>query len=68
MHLTYRDPLAHTGVVSAASGEAGAPEIEITSEMLRAGGTEFLRDHDDWSVQDRVAAIYRAMVLARARK
>src|SRR5947207_2471033 len=32
MHLTYRDPLAHTGMVSASSAEAGAPEIEITQE------------------------------------
>jgi hypothetical protein len=29
MHLTYRDPLAHTDVVSPPSaGEAGAPESE----------------------------------------
>jgi hypothetical protein len=27
MHLTYRDPPAHTGVVSAASAETGAPVV-----------------------------------------
>jgi hypothetical protein len=38
MHLTYRDPLAHTGVVSDASAtEAGAPEIEVTPAMIAAG-------------------------------
>jgi hypothetical protein len=37
MHLTYRDPLAHTGVVSTVprAVEAGAPVV--TSKMLDAG-------------------------------
>ncbi len=70
MHLTYRDPLAHTGMVSAPPAEAGAPEVEITNEMLEAGAAEIdgFDLQDAWDSpsarDDLISRVYRAMHLA----
>jgi hypothetical protein len=38
MHLTYHDSDTHTGTASTAKvEETGAPEVEITDEMIEAG-------------------------------
>ena len=45
MHLTYRDPRPHTGVVSAPSAEAGAPELSGFDKTVRhANGMKFIAD------------------------
>ena len=36
MHLTYHDSESHTSAVSA-NAETGAPEIEVTPEMIETG-------------------------------
>jgi hypothetical protein len=36
-------------------------EIEVTPEMVRAGGSVYLREHGFESWQERVTNIYRAM-------
>lgn len=44
MHLTYHDSDTHTGTASTAkAGEAGAPEVEITPEMIDAGEEALLK-------------------------
>jgi hypothetical protein len=67
MHLTYRDPLAHTGMVSAPSAETGAPEVEVTEEMIKAGLEEFFSwaDEDSDIYDERISAVYIAMERAR---
>lgn len=69
IHLTYRNDSEKNAAVSTANAsEAGAPEIEITPEMIAAGVAELL----DWDSRfehdlgERVASIYEAMVLAKA--
>jgi hypothetical protein len=71
MHLTYRDPLAHTGVVSAESAEAGAPVIEVTPAMIAAGMDALTSRYQDlvWPELDLypeiLCTVYRAMVASR---
>jgi hypothetical protein len=64
MHLTYRDPLAHTGMVSAPSAETGAPEVEITPAMIDAG-LDVLADYDPgWTNEpELVSRIFSEMLL-----
>jgi hypothetical protein len=51
------------------SGEAGAPEIEVTPAMIEAGA-RFLADAFDqpidWLTEERAANLYRAMSTHRA--
>lgn len=69
MHLTYPDSDPHTGTVSTANaGETGAPEIEITPEMIEVGLDAFyewiMMDDDDPRSASRrfaVTEIYRRM-------
>jgi hypothetical protein len=63
MHLTYHDPSAHTGVVSAEAAEAGAPEIEVTPAMIEAGVSTLCEiDSSFYSDVEIVRSIYLAMV------
>jgi len=71
MPLTYRNCSDIRGAASTDGGEVGAPkqEIEITPEMIVAGGIE-LAWHGSWKRTDEevVTRIYMAMVLARLPK
>jgi hypothetical protein len=37
MHLTYHSSDRHTSEASTTSAEAGAPELEVTGQMIEAG-------------------------------
>ena len=66
MHLTYHNPNENIVSASTASaGEAGAPEIEITPEMMKAGLSAWY-DYDSRfeSEEDGVRAIFVAMLEA----
>jgi len=68
MHLTYRDPPVHTRAFSPATpaGETGAPEIEITPEMVEAGVLALSEYSSFFDLPaDGVEKIYRAMEAAR---
>ena len=70
MHLTYHDSDTHTGAASTANaGEAGAPEIEITPEMIAAGAEAYLlRDAESLEAPEKTAfSIYLAMEEVRKR-
>ena len=71
MHLTYHDSDTHTGTASTAKAEeTGAPEVEITPEMV-SSGVAFLQDaavgiDSPWAVEpDFVAELFRVMTAAR---
>jgi hypothetical protein len=66
MHLTYHDEAPKSGKpVSDSTDSAGAPEIEITPEMIAAGVNEIASYNLDFeSREDAVARIYEAMFLA----
>jgi hypothetical protein len=64
MHLTNKEP-SHSD--SRASGtmapDAGAPEIEITEEMMKAGCCELYKYHyDKGNDEEIVKNIFRAMI------
>lgn len=70
MHLTYHDSDTHTGTASdAKAGEAGAPEVEITPEMIAAGAEAYLlRDAESLEAPEKSAfSIYLAMEEVRKR-
>jgi hypothetical protein len=63
MHLTYHNSDGHKATASTASaGGAGAPEIEITPEMIEAGAAvlcrfeTFTASEEYWAEE-----VYRAM-------
>lgn len=60
MHLTYHDSDTHTGTASTAkAGEAGAPVIEITPEMIEAGVDAYYASSD--IDEEMVKAVFMAM-------
>jgi hypothetical protein len=77
MHLTYPNSDTHTGAVSTANaGEAGAPGIEVTQEMIEAG-VYILRNSgrlerpassDGLVVKDIISAAIRARRLSQSRE
>jgi hypothetical protein len=70
MHLTYPNSDPHTGTASTAdAGEAGAPEVEITPEMIAAGAEAYLlRDAESLEAPEKTAfSIYLAMEEVRKR-
>lgn len=63
MHLTYRDSPVHTSTVSAASAETGAPEIEVTREMIEAGAAELCAHDGEFEpAEAAVFKIFRSML------
>jgi hypothetical protein len=67
MHLTYRHENEHTeAALAAEAAKAGAPDIEITPEMMEAGTTALARFNSDFETDEQgVFRIYREMERAR---
>jgi hypothetical protein len=65
MHLTYLDKTPHSETPSVSAEGVGAPEIDITPEMVAAGVAAMAEHHyshaedDPWGEQ--VVTVYRAM-------
>jgi hypothetical protein len=68
MHLTYHKSDRHTSEVStAAADEAGAPEVEITPEMIAAGSEEIWDSGFAGAGDDSVAGLCERVLLASLR-
>ena len=69
MHLTYRTETPHPETPSVSAEGVGAPEIEITAEMLAAGADVLAEHYMGDGIYDTrpevLAKIYLAMSAAR---
>ncbi len=62
MHLTYHDSERHTGTASPARAKGdGAPEIEITPEMIEAGTKIIFEFREELMASTLAERVYRAM-------
>ena len=75
MHLTYHDPDRYSSEALPAKAEgAGAPEVEITPAMIKAGLDVFLGlypggcEVEDWSQFARTVLVPTYEAMERARK
>jgi hypothetical protein len=66
MHLTYRTETPHSETPSVSAEGVGAPEIDITPEMIDAGVAELCASNEDFEDRrDIIRRIFEAMSYAK---